>query len=133
MSVQSTMYAGRRAAEALMVDTCEVKHLDPEEPTTLNENGVDVPNYITRFTSPCKVQERGVQSVEREAGGHEATILRTFVHLPISTAAVEVDDVLTITAATHDPQLVGRTFRVLAPSGKTFATARRLEVEEVVA
>lgn len=130
MSLGSAIAAGRRMAEAMMVDTCEVKHVTG---SALNGEGVDVPVYATRFTSPCKVQERGVQSVEREAGGHEATILRTFVHLPISAAAVEVDDVLTITAATHDPQLVGRTFRVLAPNGKSFATARRLEVEEVLA
>lgn len=130
MSIASLLARGQRAAETLMLDTCTVKYVSG---STLNGSGIDVPTYTTRFTSACKVQERGVQSVERDAGGREATIVRTFIHLPVSAGAVEVDDVLTITAAEHDAQLVGRVFRVLAPVGKSFATARRLEVEEIVA
>ena len=34
--------------------------------------------------------------------------------------------------ALSDVQLLGRKFRVIAPVGKSFATARRLEVEEIV-
>lgn len=122
----------RAEAEALMVDTCSVKYVTG---TTFDEDtGREVPTYADRIAStPCKVQMRELQSVERLSGGHEATLVRLMVHLPISAVAVEVDDIITITAAVHDSQLVGREFRVLAPVGKSFATARRLEVEEVVA
>lgn len=131
MSAASLLARGRAAAEALMVDTCTVKYVSG---VVFNgTSGVDEPTYTTRFTSPCKVQERGVQSTERDAGGREATLVRTTIHLPISAGAVEVDDLVTITVSAHDPQLAGRVFRVLAPAGKSFATARRFEVEEVAA
>lgn len=131
MSIGSLLARGQRAAEALMLDACTVKYQSGV--SFNNTTGRDEPTFTTRFSGRCKVQERGVQSVERDAGAREVTILRTYVHLPISAGAVEVDDVVTITAAEFDAQLVGRVFRVLAPSGKSFATARRLEVEEVVA
>lgn len=131
MSAASLLARGRAAAARLMVDTCTVKY---QSGTSFNNtSGVDEPTYTTRFTSACKVQERGVQSTEREAGGREATLVRTTIHLPISAGAVEVDDLVTITASVHDSQLVGRVFRVLAPVGKSFATARRIEVEEIAA
>lgn len=114
-----------------MVDTCTVKY---QSGTSLNgTTGLETPTYTTRFTSVCKVQARDLQATERDSGGHEAALVRLSVHLPMSAGAVEVDDLLTITAATYDAQLVGRVFRVLAPVGKSFATARRLEVEEVAA
>jgi hypothetical protein len=131
MSAASLIARGQRAAEALMVDTCTVKY---QSGTSLNgTTGLEEPVYTTRFTSACKVQSRALVAQERDAGGHEATLVRLSIHLPISAGAVEVDDIVTITAATHDTQLVGRTFRVLSPVGKSFATARRIEVEETVA
>lgn len=131
MSAAAALARGRAAALALMVDTCTVKY---QSGTAFNNTtGLDEPTYTTRFTSPCKVQERGVQSSERDSGGHESTLVRTTVHLPMSAGAVYVDDIVTITVATYDAQLTGRTFRVLAPAGKSWDTARRVEVEAVVA
>lgn len=130
MSLDAALSAGRSLAESLMFDTCEVKQ---QTGTAFNEaTGLDEPTYTPRFTSPCKVQARDLQSSERDAGGREVTAVRMSVHLPISAGAVEVDDVLTITAAAYDSHLVGRSFRVLAPVAKSMATARRLEVEELV-
>lgn len=131
MSIGGILARGQRAAEALMLDACTVKYATG---TSFNSStGLDETTYTTRFTSACKVQARELQSNERDAGGAERTTVRLSVHLPISAGAVETDDILTITAAPHDSQLVGRVFRILAPGGKSFATARRLEVEEVVA
>lgn len=114
-----------------MVDACTVKYASG---TAFNEaTGRDDITYTTRFTSVCKVQARELQSVERDAGGRERTLVRLSVHLPVSAGAVSVDDIVTITVSAHDSQLVGRTFRVLAPVGKSFGTARRVEVEGVVA
>jgi hypothetical protein len=114
-----------------MLDACSVKYVSG---SSFNEaTGADVPTYTTRFASKCKVQARELQSSERDAGGREVTTVRLSVHLPVSAGAVQVDDIVTITASEHDAQLVGRTFRVLAPVGKSFATARRVEVEAVVA
>lgn len=114
-----------------MVDRCTVKY---QSGTSFNgTSGLEEPSYTTRFSSRCKVQARELQSSERAAGGREVTLVRLAVHLPVSVGAVAVDDLVTITAASYDSQLVGRVFRVLAPVGKSFATSRRVEVEEVVA
>jgi hypothetical protein len=129
MSATSATARGRLRAEALMVDACTVRYVSG---STLNGSGVDVPTYTTRFSSACKVQARELQSTESDAGGHESTAVRLSIHLPVSAGQVSVDDQIVVTAS-QDPQLVGRVFRVLAPVGKTFATARRVEVEGVVA
>ena len=114
-----------------MVDTCSVKYVSGSSFNATT--GVDTPTYTTRFSSACKVQARDLQAMERDSGGHEATLVRLTVHLPMSAGAVAVDDIVTITASVNDSQFVGRTFRVIAPVGKSFATARRIEVEGVVA
>lgn len=114
-----------------MVDACSVKYASG---SSFNEStGVEEPTYVVRFSSRCKIQSRDLQSTERDAGGRESTSIRLTVHLPVSAGVVAVDDVVTITACTFDPQMVGRTFRVLAPVGKSFASARRVEVEGIVA
>ena len=123
-------------ASALMTDTATISYIDPDNPTTSDPaTGSDVPNYLTRFTSKCKVQTRNLVAREEEVGGRTATTVRVELHLPIDAPAVEVGDVAEITAvgALSDVQLLGRRFRVVAPVAKSFATARRLEVEAVVA
>lgn len=131
MSIGSTLARAQRAAEALMVDACSVKYADG---SSFNEStGREEPTYVVRFSSRCKIQSRDLDSVERDAGGHESTAIRVTLHLPVSAGLVAVDDVVTVTACVFDPQLVGRSFRVLAPVGKSFASARRVEVEGIVA
>lgn len=116
-----------------MVDACSVSRWDGSTYTFNEASGADVPLFAAVFSSRCKVQARQLQASEKDAGGREATLVRLEVHLPVSAGAVQVDDRLTITASTYDAQLVGRVFRVLAPVGKSFATARRVEVEGLVA
>lgn len=114
-----------------MLDACEVKR--PNGTTFDEVAGRDVPAYTTLFASKCKVQARELAPRESEVGGHTATTVRLSVHLPVSAGEVTTDDLVTITASVYDAQLVGRVFRVVAPVGKSFATARRVEVSEVVA
>jgi hypothetical protein len=99
------------------------------------DSGSTVPEFADLFTSKAKIQTRNLQAREAEVGGRTATSVRVELHLPISAPAVEVGDVWEVTRvhALSDRQLLGRKFRVIAPVGKSFATARRLEVEEVVA
>lgn len=125
------MLRGRIAAERLMVDACEVKR--PNGKTFDEGTGRDVPAFVVLFSSKCKVQARELAARDAEAGGRTATTVRLTVALPMDAGEVATDDVVTVTAAAFDPQLVGRSFRVVAPVGKSFATARRVEVSEVVA
>ncbi len=128
MSRGAALASGRRAAERGMTDTCTVTYKTGA--TTQDETtGREVPVYGTRFTSKCKVQARSVSVQESEAGGRMVATSTLEVHLPISAPAVEVDDVVEVTAAAHDPQLVGRRFRVVAPVAKSHPTARRFHVE----
>lgn len=114
-----------------MVDACTVKRASG---SSFNEStGRDEASFTTVYAGVCKVQSRDLVSSDSEVGGRSQVATRLEVHLPVSAAEAVHDDLLTITAAVYDSQLVGRVFRVVAPVGKSFATARRLEVVEVVA
>lgn len=128
----TTLASRQRRAARQMTDTVAVTYANG---TTFDEaTGTTVPNYTTRFTSKCKVQTRSLVARDAEVGGRTATTVTVELHLPVDVPAVEVGDVCEITAvgALSDVQLLGRKFRVVAPVGKSFATARRLDVEEIV-
>lgn len=129
---------GRREAEALMLDTATVRRRTGF--TTQNETtGQEVPTTTVVFTTPCKLQSRsrlgdsfiGVS----QYGGHQGTSLDIDIHIPLSKPPVLTDDLITVTSpgAFTDPQMEGRVFRVLASPSKSFATARRIPVQEAVA
>lgn len=101
-----------------------------QDPST----GTTSPTYADLFSSPCKVQSRSLGALAAEAGGRTATTVRVELHLPLSTGALETFDVAEITAVgpLSDPQLVGRKFTITAPVAKSYATARRYEVKEIV-
>jgi hypothetical protein len=129
----AVLSAGQQAAESLMTDTVIVRRPTgtyTPDPVT----GSDVPVYADQFTSKCKVQARNLVSREAEAGGRTVTSVRLELHLPLSAGAVQTGDVAEITAvgALSDVQLLGRKFRITAPVAKSFATARRYEVEAIV-
>jgi hypothetical protein len=133
VNVTAALLSGRRSAESLMTDTVAITY--PTGDTTIDETtGSETPVYATRFTSKCKIQTRTLQARQEEVGGRTATTVTVELHLPVSAGAVEVGDVAEITAvgALSDVQLLGRKFRVIAPVAKSFATARRLDVEEIV-
>lgn len=109
-----------------MADTCTVRRRNG----TTRVDGLDVPNYDTVYTGMCKVQaDTTLASTAQEIGGAVVTQTTRRVDLPMSAPEVMVDDLMDITASL-DPQIVGETLRVSSRFGKTFATARRLEVKE---
>lgn len=123
--------AGRAAAEALMVDEAEVSVRTGR--TVQDEaTGRETPEYEVLFVSPCKVQARSLTATESEAGGRQVTTVRLEVHFPVSAPPVKPDDLVRITAARYDSSLVDRRLRVVAPAGKSFGTARRVDVMEDV-
>lgn len=124
------MVQGQAAAECLMKDTCTVRR---KTGTAFNETTGKYTDIfgITVYTGKCKLQDRMVQG-ESEAGGREVVTLASVLHLPVSVSAVQVDDVAEMIAS-EDPALVGRKLRVAQVFYKTYATARRLQVEDVTA
>lgn len=131
MSAESAVLAGRREAEALMVDECQVHR--PGDPVTDYFTGqVTTPRTLI-YEGRCKVQQTISQAGNASVGGHQFTVQDSRVDFPVSAGPLQVDDVVTLTVSVLDPQLAGRVFRVGELFHKSFATAQRTRVEEVVA
>jgi hypothetical protein len=130
VSAASLTARGRLAAEALMLDAGTAKR--PTGPPEYVD-GVDTIPYDDLFTSACKVQTSGLSALAAEVGARTSVAVRTELHLPAATAPLTVGDLFTVTTP-HALSSVptGTAYRVVAPVGKTFATARRYQVEEVV-
>lgn len=133
MSVTSATLRGRVAAERLMVDTCVIRR--GATATTNPATGVVTQTWTQVYTGPCKLGESsgfGASGSSPEAGEHEFAVQGWKLHVPMSATAPREGDFATITAAALDPSLVGRVYRLGAEFSKTFATARRFEVEETL-
>ena len=85
------------------------------------------------YSGVCKVQQTITQASSPSAGGHQFTLQDSRVDFPVSAGPLAVDDVVTLTASVLDPQLVGHSFRVIELFHKSYATAQRTRVSEVVA
>lgn len=138
MSRESTLQAGRVRAEEAFSDTVRFKRKTGR--TTQDETtGREAAEYETLFTSKCKVRIGALGSLvptakERLDGGREVTQLRSVMHLPVDAPRLEPNDIGELIAVgdVSDLQLLGRSYRVVAPIGQTYATARRFSVEEIL-
>lgn len=117
-----------------MVDTCTIRRTTgpagPLDPDTGEKTAA--PTTVV-YTGRCKVQTYEPFENKPEAGQHTWTVQRYTVHIPATAAQIAVDDRIEIIAAEVAANLVGRTYRVSGLLHKTFATAQRLLVDEVVA
>jgi hypothetical protein len=129
VSALGAVRAGRRAAEALMADTCTISRgggstvFDP-----------DTGEYVTTvgeaiYTGACRVKPRDNADQVVEAGGTNVSLFPYVVSVPVGAVAYEVDDLVTVTAGALDPALVGLVLRVRQISVGTHLTARRLGCE----
>ena len=132
MTATGTVHAGRAAAAALMVDSCQITH-PGEQVTDRRTGGVyAVPDAVV-YTGRCKVQSYQPFEQTPEAGAHTYTAQRYQVHVPVGSYVPHIGDVVTITAAAMDPNLAGRTYRVVALLHKSLATAYRLAITDEAA
>ena len=113
MSAASVLARGRVKAAALFCDTVTIEH--PTGLSTDPTTGVVTPTYSGVYTGPGKVQGATSPSGQDVAEAHLA-VLSPLVHVPITVTGVVEGDVVTVTAAAYDPQLVGRVF--LASTGR---------------
>jgi hypothetical protein len=122
---------GRRAAEALMLDTCTVQRLASE--TTDPDTGVVVKHFTAIYVGKCKIQhtQRPTNAHPTNIGESEVLQARIELHLPTSVVGVLSDDFVTVTASALDADLVGATFHVRELAHKTLQTARRYGLLEV--
>lgn len=121
----------RAEAEARMVDACTISHAGTDD-TTFDPN---TGTYIdaadsTVYSGPCEIQvSDGLNAQQSDTGATLVTDTRVTLKIPVSVTGVEIGDLATITTATNDPDLLGQTFTVIGLHAKTYATARRLQVE----
>jgi hypothetical protein len=134
MSRESVLASGRRAAERGMTDQCVIKRVTGR--STDPNTGVVTTTTTTLYTGKCRIQawsRLGVPAAVPEVvGAQYERLLRIELQLPIvGTEGLQDGDVLTITSAAHDADLVGRTLVVHDPSIKSEATSRRCGAIEV--
>lgn len=122
-----------------MVDRCTITiqtgtHLDEETGREVATRARVYPAPDSADTDgPCEIVVRNTIARDIDAAGQVLTAQASELRLPIaSSSAVPVSATATITHAQNDPQLVGVKLRVRGPHHQTFATSRRLAVEEIV-
>lgn len=122
----------RMEAEARMVDACTITRPTDVETFDDEAGDYDAVGNSTVYTGKCEVQlSDGLTARASEAGGSDVTVSRLTVKIPVSATGVKVNDLVTITRSTFDTDLATLRFAVIAGHSKTYATARRLEVERV--
>lgn len=129
MGRETVLLAARAFLTASLTETCTIQH--PTGPGTTNlVTGVVTPTLTTTYTAqPCKVAAAGpAPSTVAEAG---LVTLSPTITFPVEVTGVVDQDVITITAAANDPELVGRVYRVLGPTHRDWITRRQLNVIEV--
>lgn len=127
LAVAALLARGRRAAEALMVDTCTIRRGTGE---TTGPGGVITPTYDELYSGKCRVQQPNAQATEQNPGEQYALMLRLEVQLPMSVTGLRAEDQITIDSSLHDPDLADRVFIIRDLAHKTHATARRVGVQE---
>jgi hypothetical protein len=130
MSRASVLKLGRDAAEAGMVDACTIRRADAGG-TTDPDTGYPTQAYTELYAGKCRIQQSQAQANQQDVGEDNLLLLRLEVQLPVDgTEGLEVGDEITMTAAAHDADLVGRVFLIHDLAHATEKTARRVQCTE---
>lgn len=117
MGLDATIKAGQRAAERLMRDSCLITRL-----TKVVVGGREEFLPSTVYSGKCKLQTYEPYEQTPETVSHTATVQRYSLHVPVGVE-VKIGDLATVGT---------RRFRVTGLHNKSFRTATRLLVDEVV-
>lgn len=132
MTAADLLARGRARAEELMTDTVTVTRVTgPPGPVDPDTGEREPAPTTTVYTGPGKVQTYEPHESARKSGEHIYIEQRYHLHLPISATEADVGDSVTVTSSATDAQLVGREYRVAGEHAKTWATARRLLLDEI--
>ena len=112
-----------------MKDMCEVKR--PGASVTDPETGEVTRAGTVVYTGKCRLQQTLAQASNPEAGEHQFTVQGIRWDTPVGAGPFRVGDVVKMTAASLDAQLVGKVYRVAELFNKSYATSQRCRVEEV--
>jgi hypothetical protein len=125
---------GRAAANELLTDTVTVTRVSGAPGPMDPETGEPSPAPTdTVYAGPGKVQTYEPYEATKTSAEHVYIEQRYQLHLPITAPRVDVGDTVTVTASQTDPLLIGKKYRVAGEHAKTWATSRRLLIDEVLA
>lgn len=131
MSARAALLRGRRAAEALMIDTCSIERVTGQSE---GAGGVLTPVTTELYEGKCRLM---VRTRERLGGSWvnvgEAQVIasRLELHVPVDAPEPFEGDRVTMLTSELDPQVAGKVFVVRDTMVKTFLTARRITVIEI--
>ncbi|WP_277870939.1 DUF6093 family protein [Cryobacterium sp. Hh11] len=114
---------GRTQANARMTESVTVTTTTPG--TTMDETTGTYPDVIvSHYAGVARIKYPTLTVSEKTPVGQTLAAQDVTLHLPVGLASqVSVDDVVTVTGSTVDPDLVGRVFRIkgIAQAGQTTA------------
>ena len=121
MTAESAMLAGRQAAERLMVNQCTISRIVHG----VDGEGLDTVTEELVYAGRCKVQSVTVQESVIVSAGAPLVVDRLRVDVPVGAGPVAVGDLVQVEGRRRRRRVVGLL-------EKTFQTAQRLPVEEVI-
>lgn len=133
----------RADAEDGMVDVCEISRVGDGAPVFDEATGqyTDPARVIVYGPSiephngKCKFQDAGIANAAAavvDAGERLVNVQGGELQLPVDgTGNVAVKHVVELLTSTKDPSRVGRKYTIAARFEKTYATSRRLRLQEV--
>ncbi len=120
------------AAEGAMTAECVITRLATTSATRYNAatGRTDYPDPTTVYSGACRMQ-REVRSQDhaRDVGGNAVTARRYLVSIPTSADPVQINDIVTISAAT-DADMIGKKLRVTDVRGGSLLWQHDLSCEE---
>ncbi len=131
MTIASTATSmGRALAESLMIETCTITRVTGQVLDEITGEYTDTVEVV--YSGPCKVKVPKLHGLHVLTEGRRLTISRQELHLPVSASGgVAQNDVVTIDSSPDDASLVGHQFRATEWLAGSFATARRIAIEDV--
>ena len=131
MSFSSAVAAGRRAANSRMSESVTVTTAAPG--TTMDESTGTYPDIITsHYAGIARIKYPTLTVSEKTPVGQTLAAQDVTLHLPVGLASqVRVDDVVTVTYSSVDPDLIGRTFRIKGLGQAGQVSASRFPVESI--
>lgn len=137
-AVTALLDRARRKAEQLMTDTVRIVSMTGEIRVDA-ETGVSVPVSVLVYEGPAKLQTYGGIAQQSSASatgdtsnlGGVVPVWSLRLDLPISVVGVRSGDIAMVVAS-RDAALTGNRMRLInLQSEKTYATARRWNVQEI--
>ena len=111
MSLETAISFFRRQRIAQFRAACTVVRETVPGVFDPNTGTIGAATTQTVYTGACNVREMTWQGTDVRTGEREVRLIGTELLFPHDTA-VQEDDIVTVTAADHDADLVGKTYRI---------------------